>query len=113
MGALNMIFGTHRDTIVSKHELARVMIGIHQKATDFAASHKDELVAMAANKLGQKKEAIEASVPNVELTWRLGPTEIQQAKIYADHMLALKQIKRLPDFATFIDTSFVDAVKPT
>jgi NitT/TauT family transport system substrate-binding protein len=89
------------------------MIGIHQKATDFAASHKDELVAMAANKLGQKKEAIEASVPNVELTWRMGPTEIQQAKIYADHMLALKQIKRLPDFATFIDTSFVDAVKPT
>jgi ABC-type nitrate/sulfonate/bicarbonate transport system substrate-binding protein len=113
MGALNMIFGTHRDTIASKPDLVRVMIGIHQKATDFAASHKDELVAMAANKLGQKKEAIEASVPNVELTWRLGPTEIQQAKIYADHMLALKQIKRLPDFATFIDTSFVDAVKPT
>jgi NitT/TauT family transport system substrate-binding protein len=28
-------------------------------------------------------------------------------------MLSLKQIKRLPDFATFIDTSFVDAVKPT
>jgi NitT/TauT family transport system substrate-binding protein len=28
-------------------------------------------------------------------------------------MLALKQIKRLPDFSTFIDTSFVDAVKPT
>jgi len=27
-------------------------------------------------------------------------------------MLALKQIKRLPDFATFIDSSFVDAMKP-
>jgi len=26
-------------------------------------------------------------------------------------MLALKQIKRVPDFASFIDTSFVDAVK--
>ena len=39
--------------------------------------------------------------------------EIEQSKTYADHMLALKQIKRLPDFATFIDTSFVDAVKPT
>ena len=59
------------------------------------------------------KEAIEASVPNVELTWRLGAKEIEQSKTYADHMLALKQIKRLPDFATFIDTSFVDAVKPT
>ena len=64
-------------------------------------------------KLGQKKEAIEASVPNVELTWRLDAKQIEQSKIYADHMLALKQIKRLPDFSTFIDTKFVDAVKPS
>ncbi len=71
------------------------------------------MVAMASSKLGQKKEAIEASVPNVELTWKLGPTEIEESKIYADHMLALKQIKRVPDFATFFDTSFVDAIKPT
>ena len=34
-----------------------------------------------------------------------------QAKVYADRMLALKQIKRLPDFATFIDTRFVDAMR--
>jgi NitT/TauT family transport system substrate-binding protein len=113
MGALNMVFGTHRDTITEKPELVKVMIGIHQRATDFAASNKDALVAMAAAKLGQKKEALEASVPNVELNWRLGPKEIEESKIYAEHMLALKQIKRIPDFATFIDTSFVDAVKPT
>lgn len=112
MGSLNMIFGTHRDTIATKPDLVRTMIGIHQKATDFAAANKAELVAMAVAKLGQKREAIEASVDNVELTWRLGPKEIEQAKIYAEHMLALKQIKRMPDFATFIDTRFVDAVKP-
>ena len=113
MGSLNMVFGTHRDVITEKPDLVRVMMGIHQRATDFASSNKDAMVAMASSKLGQKKEAIEASVPNVELTWRLGPKEIEQSKIYADHMLSLKQIKRLPDFATFIDTSFVDAVKPT
>jgi ABC-type nitrate/sulfonate/bicarbonate transport system substrate-binding protein len=89
------------------------MLGIHQRATDFASANKQAVVAMAASKLGQKKEAIEASMPNVELTWRLDAKTIEQSKIYADHMLALKQIKRLPDFATFIDTSFVDAVKPT
>jgi NitT/TauT family transport system substrate-binding protein len=113
MGSLNMVFGTHADLIKEKPELVRVMIGIHQRATDFAATNKDAMVAMASQKLGQKKEAIEASVPNVELTWKLGAKEIEQSKIYADHMLALKQIKRVPDFATFIDTSFVDAVKPT
>jgi NitT/TauT family transport system substrate-binding protein len=112
MGSLNMVFGTHRDIITNKPGLVRVMLGIHQQATDFASNNKDEMVAMASSKLGQKKEAIEASVPNVELTWRFGPKQIEQAKIYADHMLALKQIKRLPDFNTFIDTSFVDALKP-
>ena len=89
------------------------MIGIHQRATDYAQSKKEALVAMASQKLGQKKQAIEASVPNVELNLRLGPKEIEESRIYADHMLALKQIKRVPDFATLIDTSFVDAVKPT
>ncbi len=113
MGSLNMVFGTHRDIISEKPELVRVMIGIHQRATDYAASNKDALIAMAAGKLGQKKEALEASVPNVELTWRLGPKEVDESKVYAEHMLELKQIKRIPDFATFIDTSFVDAVKPT
>ena len=113
MGSLNMVFGTHHDTITKKPELVKVMIGIHQRATDYAASNKDALIAMAAQKLGQKKEALEASVPNVELNWRLGAKEVEESRICAEHMLALKQIKHIPDFATFIDTSFVDAVKPT
>ena len=76
MGSLNMVFGTHRDVITEKPELVRVMLGIHQRATDYASTNKDAMVAMASSKLGQKKEAIEASVPNVELTWRLGAKEI-------------------------------------
>lgn len=113
MGSLNMVFGTHRDIITGKPDLVRTMLSIHQQATDFATNNKDEMVALASAKLGQKKEAIEASIPNVELTWRFGPTQIEQAKVYAEHMLALKQIKRLPDFSTFIDTSFVDALRPS
>jgi len=108
MGSLNMVFGTHHDLIAEKPDLVRVMLGIHQRATDFAASHKDALVAMASAKLGQKKEAIEASVPNVELTWKFGALEVQQARTYAEYMLQLKQIRQLPDFATFYATRFVD-----
>jgi NitT/TauT family transport system substrate-binding protein len=108
MGSLNMIFGAHRDTLAEKPELTKVILGIHRKASDYAMKNPDEMAAMAVAKLGQKKEAIVASVPNVELTWRFGPTEIQQAKTYAEHMLELKQIKQLPDFAGFFDTKFVD-----
>jgi ABC-type nitrate/sulfonate/bicarbonate transport system substrate-binding protein len=108
MGALNMVFGAHRDTLSERPALTRVILEIHRKASEFAMKNPDEMVAMAVAKLGQKREAIAASVPNVELTWRFGPTEIQQSKAYAEHMLALKQIKQLPDFATFFDTRFVE-----
>jgi ABC-type nitrate/sulfonate/bicarbonate transport system substrate-binding protein len=108
MGALNMIFGAHRDTLAEKPELTKIILGIHRHASEFAMSHPDEMAAMAVAKLGQKKEAIEVSIPNVELTWRFGATEIAQAKTYAERMLALKQIKQLPDFTAFFDTRFVD-----
>src|SRR5215831_2573507 len=88
MGSLNMVFGTHAGLIKEQPDLVKVMLGIHQRATEYAATNKEAMVAM---------------VPNVELTWKLGAKEVEQSKIYADHMLELKQIKRLPDFANFID----------
>jgi ABC-type nitrate/sulfonate/bicarbonate transport system substrate-binding protein len=102
------VFGAHRETLAARPALTKVILDIHRKASEFAMKNPAELTAVAVAKLGQKKEAIEASVPNVELTWRFGATEIQQSKTYAEHMLALKQIKQLPDFATFFDTRFVD-----
>jgi ABC-type nitrate/sulfonate/bicarbonate transport system substrate-binding protein len=108
MGSLNMVFGTHRDTLTEKPELIKVILAIHRKASEFGMKNPDEMAAMAVSKLGQKKEAVAVAVPNVELTWRFGPTETQQSKTYAEHMLELKQIKQLPDFATFFDTHFVD-----
>jgi ABC-type nitrate/sulfonate/bicarbonate transport system substrate-binding protein len=111
MGALNMVFGAHRETLSENPKLTKVILDIHRQASEYAMKNPDELVKMAVAKLGQKKEAIAYSVPNVELTWKFGPKEIQQAKTYAEHMLALKQIKQLPDFATFYDTRFVSAME--
>lgn len=110
MGALNMVFGAHRDTLREKPELVRTMLEIHRKATEYAAKNRDAMIDMAVAKLGQKREALVISAPNVDLTWKLGPEQVKQAQAYAQHMLALKQIKRLPE-AGFIDTSFVDAMR--
>lgn len=111
MGALNMVFGAHRDTLASKPDLTRVILGIHRRASDHAMAQPAEMAAMAVSKLGQKREAIEASIGNVDLTWRFGEAEIAQSKTYAQHMLELKQIRQLPDFATFFDTRFVDEMR--
>ena len=113
IGSLNMILSASEKTIKENPERLKMIVDMHKKATDYAMAHPEEMVEVAMQKLGQQRPSIEKAVPNVELTWRLGPREIEQSKIYADHMLALKQIKRVPDFATFIDTNFVDAVKPT
>jgi ABC-type nitrate/sulfonate/bicarbonate transport system substrate-binding protein len=111
MGSLNMVFGTHRDTATGKPELTKIILNIHRKASEYAMANPKEMAAMAVAKLGQKREAVEIAVRNVELTWKFGPKEIQQAKTYAEHLLALKQIKQLPDFATFFDTRFVSAME--
>lgn len=111
MGALNMVFGAHRDMLANKPELTKVILDIHRKASEYAMSKPAELAAMAVAKLGQKKEAVEIAVSNVDLTWKFGPKEIQQSKTYAEHMLALKQIKQLPDFASFFDTRLVAAME--
>jgi NitT/TauT family transport system substrate-binding protein len=110
MGSLNMILATHRETVDTRPELVRMMVDIQRKASDFAMSHPDEMIAMTVAKLGQKREAIAVSVPNVELNWRMTPEMIAETKIYAQQMLELKQIRALPDFATFLDPKFSDEV---
>ena len=58
--------------------------------------------------LGQKREALDISAPNVDLNWRMTTEMITAAKTYAQHMLELKQIKQLPDFDIFFNTKFSD-----
>ena len=47
MGALNMVFGAHRDTLAEKPDLVRTMLDIHRKGTEYAAGNRDAMVAMA------------------------------------------------------------------
>jgi NitT/TauT family transport system substrate-binding protein len=108
MGSLNMILATHRDTIDQKPDLARMVLNLQKQGSEYAMSHPDEMVAMTVSKLGMKKDAVELSVKNVELNWKMTPEMIAASKTYADHMLELKQIRALPDFSTFLDTKISD-----
>ena len=91
----------------------------HRKATlpkrlrevaAFVLAHPDEIVAMAGQKLGMKKEAVAASLNNVALNWEMTPAMIAESKTYAQQMLELKQIRALPDFGLFMDKRFSDDV---
>jgi len=112
MGGLNQILATHKDTVEQRPELVLMMVGLQRKAAEFATAHPDEMIAMTVAKLGQKRDAIQIALPNVELNWRMTPEMISQSKNYAEHMLEAKQIRTLPDFA-FLDSRFSDEVART
>ncbi len=108
MGALNMVFGAHHETVATRPDLCRTILNIHRQASEFAMANRAAMIDMAIAKLGQQRAALEISAPNVDLNWKMTPTMLRQAHTYADHMLALRQIRALPDFATFFDTKFSD-----
>lgn len=111
MGSLNMIFGAHRSTMEESPELVEVILDIHRQASEYATANPDEMVEMAVMKLGQPRDAIKLSAPNVDLTWYFGQTELTQAKTYAEQMKELGQIQTLPDFDKLFDLRFVEALK--
>ena len=109
-GSLNMVLSTRRELIQKDPELIRTLLAIHRKASEYAMSHRDQFVEMAMQKLGQQKPSIEKAAPNVELTWNIDDLFLTEAHYYGTQMLAMKQIRQLPDYATFIDPSFVKAL---
>src|SRR6185369_13294290 len=110
MGSLNMVTSTHEKTPSENPELVRGFLKMHRQATEFAQAHKEEKIQMAVAKFGAKREALELAVPNVELTWRMDAPMIERVKIYSQQMLELKQIRALPNYATFLAPKFNDEI---
>lgn len=110
MGSLNMIIATHHDTVEQKPELCKIMVDVQRKASAYAMSNPDAMMDMTTAKLGQKREALKFSVPNVDLNWKMTPEMLAQCQAYAEQMLALKQIKAIPDMKALFDPRFSDEV---
>ncbi|MDX2205636.1 MAG: ABC transporter substrate-binding protein [Hyphomicrobiaceae bacterium] len=112
MGGLNMILGTHEDTVAKDPQLVRTMLSIHRKASEFMMANKAAVAAMTVAKLGAPRAAVDNALAadNVEYTWQLTDTVLTQSRTYAQQMLALKQIRALPDFGKFLNPSFSKAV---
>lgn len=108
MGSLNMIFATHAETVARRPDLVRQMLRLHRQASEFGMAHREVTIEAAVSRLGMRRDALEVSLPNVELNWQMTPEMVQRSRTYAEHMLSLKQIRAMPDFAAFFDTRFSD-----
>lgn len=112
-GSVNMVMTTHADTVKAKPELIKVFLEIHRKATEYAMSNRTAFIEMSSAKLGIPAKVVEVAAPNVELTWKIDDDWTTRAKYYGAQMLDKKQIRQLPNYATFIDTTFIQQVAAT
>jgi len=108
MGGLNMIFGTHEDTVAKNPDLVRTMLKTHRQAVEFMMANKPMVTDATVQKLGANRAAVDQALGanNVEYVWKLDATVQGQAKTYAQQMLELKQIRALPKFETFLNPTF-------
>jgi NitT/TauT family transport system substrate-binding protein len=81
-----------------------VFLDIHRKASEYAMAHRAELVQMAGAKLGFPADVANLAADNVELTWKIDEDWIKRSKYYGALMLERKQIRKLPDYSSFIVT---------
>jgi NitT/TauT family transport system substrate-binding protein len=109
-GSLNMVLGTHADTIKNNPALVKLYLQMHRKATEYVLANRAAFIEISEKKLGLPAKTVELAAPNIELTWRIDEDWVTRAKYYGDQMLDKKQIRQLPDYKTFIDTSFAKSL---
>ena len=112
MGGLNMIFGTHEDTVAKNPDLVKTMLKTHSQAVEFMMANKPVVTDMTVQKLGANRAAVDQALGanNVEYVWKLDATVQGQARTYAQQMLELKQIRALPKFETFLNPKFSNEI---
>jgi ABC-type nitrate/sulfonate/bicarbonate transport system substrate-binding protein len=110
MGTLNTVTCTRAKTAAENPDLVRAFVKMHREATEFAETHKDEQMRMSVQKLGANPQALQFAIKNIELTWRMDALLMERMRNYAQEMLAVKQLRALPDFETFFVPKFNDEV---
>jgi NitT/TauT family transport system substrate-binding protein len=112
MGGLNMIWATSETMVAQDPALIRTMLGVHRRASEYMMANPREVADATVRILGAPRAAVEQALGagNVEYIWKLDDTVLTQARTYAQHMLELRQIRRLPDFATLLNPRFSNEV---
>src|SRR5258708_2294421 len=107
IGSLNMILSASEKMIKQDPERIKMIVKMHEQATDYAMAHPEEMIQVAMQKLGQQRKSIEIAVPNVELTWKIDDEFIKRAKAYSELMVEKKQVRQAPDMAHAITEQFM------
>jgi NitT/TauT family transport system substrate-binding protein len=107
IGSLNMILSASERLIKENPERLKMIVKMHEQATDYAMAHPEEMIQVAMQKLGQQRKSIEIAIPNVELTWKIDDEFVKRAKAYSELMVEKKQVRQAPDMSRAITEKFM------
>jgi NitT/TauT family transport system substrate-binding protein len=66
-----------------------------------------EFEAETTKLLGAPKPALDMAMKNITFDYMIDADYLAKAKYYGNQMIALKEITQVPDYSTFINTSFL------
>jgi NitT/TauT family transport system substrate-binding protein len=109
VGAINVVFATRPNLIAQDPAYVRDVVKTHTQACEWGMNpaNRTEFEAMTTKVLGPPKNVLDLAMNNINLDWNIDADYIKRAKYYGAQMIALKEIAQLPDYATFINTSFL------
>jgi NitT/TauT family transport system substrate-binding protein len=107
MGKINIVFCTSLAMIKKDPDLCRTMVAAHAKATDYMSANPEEWARATIKTWGATIEVVRLAIGNIFLRWHMDPSYIDQARALGSELLALKQMKKEPDYGAFMDPSFL------
>ena len=109
VGSINVIFATRPELIAKQPDYVRAVVKAHCAAMAWAGkpASLDEFEAMTTKLLGPDKKTLDMAMKNITFDYLIDGDYISRAKYYGQQMIALKEITQVPDYSTFINTSFI------
>ena len=109
VGSINVVFCTRPDLIAKQPDYVRDVVRTHVAACKWATNPANltEFETVTTKILGPSKETLDMAMKNINFDYMIDADYLAKAKYYGAQMVALKEIAAVPDYATFINTSFL------
>jgi NitT/TauT family transport system substrate-binding protein len=108
VGTINVVLATRSD-LIAKPDYVREVVKTHAQACTWVGKpeNRDAFEAMTTKVLGPDKPTLDLAMKNINFDYMIDADYIAKAKYYGQQMITLKEIAQVPDYSTFINTSFL------
>ena len=109
-GTINGAMLVTRELIEKHPQTVQTLVNAHARATESLRQDRSRWLNQAQT-FGTPRPVLEQAAANIELTWRMDATFVNQTKALGARMQALGVIERQPDYDQLFDLRFVGQVK--